>query len=96
VRDADACLIPHVRNSLTEAMSPLKLYEYLAGGAPVAALDLPPIRDIDRRVVIRDELSEAIGDALALGRAGDADRRRFAEANSWASRQQQIVDLALS
>jgi teichuronic acid biosynthesis glycosyltransferase TuaH len=96
VRDADACLIPHVRNSLTEAMSPLKLYEYLAGGAPVAALDLPPIRDIDRRVVIRDELSDAIGDALALGRAGEADRRRFAEANSWASRQQQIVDLALS
>jgi hypothetical protein len=47
-------------------------------------------------VVIRDELSDAIDDALALGRAGEADRRRFAEANSWASRQQQIVDLALS
>ena len=45
VAAADACLIPHVRNGLTEAMSPLKLYEYLAGGAPVAALDLPPIRE---------------------------------------------------
>src|SRR5204863_10127389 len=30
VAAADACLIPHVRNPLTEGMSPLKLYEYLA------------------------------------------------------------------
>ena len=41
---------------LTEAMSPLKLYEYLAGGSPVAALDLPPIRGVSPRVVIRGEL----------------------------------------
>jgi teichuronic acid biosynthesis glycosyltransferase TuaH len=29
---AEACLIPHVHDRLTEAMSSLKLYEYLAGG----------------------------------------------------------------
>ena len=28
---------------LTQAMSPLKVYEYLAGGRPVAAVDLPPL-----------------------------------------------------
>ena len=43
---AEACLIPHVGNRLTEAMSPLKLYEYLAGGRPVAAVDLPPIATV--------------------------------------------------
>lgn len=96
VAAADACLIPHVRNGLTEAMSPLKLYEYLAGGAPVAALDLPPIRDVSARVVIRDELSSAIGEALALGRAPEAERRRFAEANSWPARQAEIVAMALA
>ena len=31
---ADVCLIPHIRNPLTEAMSPLKLFEYLAGAPP--------------------------------------------------------------
>ena len=31
---------------LTAAMSPLKLYEYLAGGRPVAATDLPPVRAV--------------------------------------------------
>lgn len=95
VAAADACLIPHVRNGLTEAMSPLKLYEYLAGGAPVAALDLPPIRDVSPRVVIREQLTEAIGEALALGRAGEGERREFAAANSWASRQDRIVEIAL-
>jgi glycosyltransferase involved in cell wall biosynthesis len=95
VGHADACLIPHVRNPLTEAMSPLKLYEYLAGGAPVAALDLPPIRDVSPRVQIRDSLTEAIEAALALGRASEGERRSFAAENSWASRQGRIVEIAL-
>jgi glycosyltransferase involved in cell wall biosynthesis len=95
VAAADACLIPHVRNGLTEAMSPLKLYEYLAGGAPVAALDLPPIRGVSERVVIEDELSAAIAGALALGRTPEAERRRFIETNSWPARQERIVALAL-
>jgi glycosyltransferase involved in cell wall biosynthesis len=95
VAAADACLLPHLRNPLTEAMSPLKLYEYLAGGAPVAALDLPPIRNVSPRVAIREDLTEAIAAALALGRAPEEERRRFAAENSWASRQDRIVELAL-
>jgi hypothetical protein len=77
-------------------MSPLKLYEYLAGGAPVAALDLPPIRDISARVVIAKELAAGIERALELGHAGDGERLSFAEANSWRSRQERIVELALT
>ncbi|HWJ42248.1 MAG TPA: glycosyltransferase, partial [Solirubrobacterales bacterium] len=44
---ADACLVPHRRLPLTEAMSPLKIFEYMAGGGPVAATDLPPLRGIE-------------------------------------------------
>jgi glycosyltransferase involved in cell wall biosynthesis len=95
VAAADACLIPHVDSPLTQAMSPLKLYEYLAGGAPVAALDLPPIRDVSPRVMIRDDLTEAIAAALALGRAPDPERLEFARANSWQQRQEPIVQMAL-
>lgn len=95
VTATDACLLPHVDNALTRAMSPLKLYEYLAGGAPVAALDLEPIRGVSPRVVIREDLAQAIGEALALGRAPEADRRAFAEANSWRSRQEAILEMAL-
>jgi teichuronic acid biosynthesis glycosyltransferase TuaH len=95
VTAADACLIPHVDSPLTRSMSPLKLYEYLAGGAPVAALDLAPIRDVSPRVVIRDDLTEAIAAALALGRAPEQERRAFAQANSWRERQERIVRMAL-
>jgi glycosyltransferase involved in cell wall biosynthesis len=96
VAAADACLIPHVDSPLTRAMSPLKLYEYLAGGAPVAALDLAPIRDVSPRVTIRADLAEAIAAALSLGRASDEERLTFARANSWPERQEKIVQMALS
>ncbi|HEU5252498.1 MAG TPA: glycosyltransferase [Solirubrobacterales bacterium] len=95
VAAADACLIPHVDSPLTRSMSPLKLYEYLAGGAPVAALDLPSLRDVSPRVQIRDDLTEAIEAALAQGRASDEERQAFAQANSWRERQETIVQMAL-
>jgi glycosyltransferase involved in cell wall biosynthesis len=95
VTAAEACLLPHVSSALTRAMSPLKLYEYLAGGAPVAALDLPPIRDVSPRVVIREDLDAAIAGALELGRASDPERHAFTAANSWSHRQQPILEMAL-
>ena len=95
VTAADVCLMPHVDNALTRAMSPLKLYEYLAGGAPVAALDLAPIRDVSPRVVIREDLGRGDRSGLGPGASSRADRRAFAEANSWKSRQEPILQLAL-
>ena len=35
LRNAELCLLAHRRTPLTEAMSPLKIYEYLAAGSPV-------------------------------------------------------------
>ena len=65
------------------------------GGAPVAALYLPPIRDVSPRVVIRDDLTEAIAAALALGHTSEQERRAFAQANSWRQRQERIMRMAL-
>jgi teichuronic acid biosynthesis glycosyltransferase TuaH len=99
IHAADAALLPHVRNPLTEAMSPLKLYEYLAGGLPVASTDLPPVRGVDRRVVLCEpggDFPGATRRALALGRASEADRLAFVGANTWAARHDRILDLALS
>ena len=49
---ARVCLLPHVVSPLTEAMSPLKLYEYLGAGKPTVASDVPPARGISDRVVL--------------------------------------------
>jgi len=100
VSAADAGLIPHVRNELTLAMSPLKLYEYLAAGLPVAAVDLPAIAAVSPA---RTALAQGAGDfaaavdrALALGRATEADRLAFIHANTWERRFEHLLDLALA
>jgi glycosyltransferase involved in cell wall biosynthesis len=100
VSAADAGLIPHVRNELTLAMSPLKLYEYLAAGLPVAAVDLPAIASVSpTRTALAhgaDDFVAAVDSALALGRAGEADRLAFIHANTWERRFEHLLDLALA
>jgi glycosyltransferase involved in cell wall biosynthesis len=97
---ADACLIPHVRNRLTEAMSPLKLYEYLAGGAPVAAVDLPPIVAAgEERAFLAPaggDIVPAVARALEAGRSSEEERRAFLRRHSWQERIDQILELALA
>jgi teichuronic acid biosynthesis glycosyltransferase TuaH len=96
---ADVCLLPHRRTPLTESMSPLKLYEYLASGRPVVASDLPPARGIDSRVMLvapGGDFPGAVREALRSGPASESERRRFVERNSWARRHERILDIALA
>jgi glycosyltransferase involved in cell wall biosynthesis len=97
VRNVDVCLVSHVRTPLTEAMSPLKIYEYLAGGSPVLSIDLPPVRGIDPRVILTGttaEFIDVLDAALALGRAPEPQRLAFVAANSWRSRHDAILRAA--
>jgi glycosyltransferase involved in cell wall biosynthesis len=100
VRSADAGLIPHVRSPLTEAMSPLKLYEYLAAGLPVLAADLQPMRGVapTRTILVEEggDYAAAAREVVARGRAGEQERIAFVEHNSWGARHEQILDLALA
>lgn len=95
---ADVCLLPHRRTPLTEAMSPLKLYEYLASGTPTVATDLEPVRRVDGpvlRVPPGGDFVAGVRLALAAGPASEADRRRFIAANSWSARTAAVLELAL-
>jgi teichuronic acid biosynthesis glycosyltransferase TuaH len=97
VRNADLCLVSHARTPLTEAMSPLKIYEYLAGGAPVLSIDLAPVRGIDPRVLLTDttgQFADRLDEALALGPADEQTRLDFVSANSWRSRHERILGVA--
>jgi len=99
IRASDACLVPHVRTELTLAMSPLKLYEYVAGGRPVAATDLPPMRGISPRVVLAapgGDFPAAVERALDAGPAPEPERLEFVRANAWAGRHAALLDLAFS
>jgi glycosyltransferase involved in cell wall biosynthesis len=99
IRVADVGLIPHIRSALTEAMSPLKLYEYLAGGLPVVGADLAPLRGVDPRVLLVGDSAgypAAVARALALGLAPEDERLTFVQTNSWAARHERLLDLALA
>ncbi len=95
---ADVCILPHLSNRLTMAMSPLKLYEYLAGGRPVAASDLPPVKVADPRIVRVAQgrsFADGVTEALSRGPLTEDERLDFIEANSLARRHEQILNIAL-
>lgn len=95
---ADVCLVPHRRTPLTEAMSPLKLYEYLAAGRPVVATDLAPMRIGHPNVVLVDRnanFGDGVRRALELGSVSEDERRRFIAEHDWANRHDVVIDLML-
>lgn len=99
LRNADLCLLAHRRTPLTEAMSPLKVYEYLAAGSPVLATDLPPVRGISDRVLLSEQVADfadLVPAALALGPWSEAERSEFISQNAWSQRHEQLLSLAAS
>ncbi|MGC2373744.1 MAG: glycosyltransferase [Solirubrobacteraceae bacterium] len=99
IRGADVGLVPHRDNALTRAMSPLKLYEYLAAGLPVVAADLAPMREVDASVMLvrpDEAYAPAVEAALARGRADEHARAAFITEHSWRARHDMLLDLALA
>ena len=87
-----------MRTPLTEAMSPLKIFEYLAGGSPVVATDLPPVRGIEGPVELvppEGDFVTAAHAALEQGSMSETDRGHFVEHNSWSRRCDEVLALAL-
>jgi len=95
---SDACIIPHVINSLTRAMSPMKLYEYLAAGKPVATIDIPAVHGVSERVIIAsaDDFPKAVRTALELPGMGEDERLQFVCENSWAARHARTLRVMLA
>jgi teichuronic acid biosynthesis glycosyltransferase TuaH len=98
VQACDLGIIPHRDQAGIRAMSPLKLYEYLAAGLPVLAVDLPPMRGVDDervRLCRPEEWADALPGALGMGHAPEDRRLRFIDGVAWASRMQPVVDAAV-
>jgi hypothetical protein len=91
----DVATIPFVLNDVTESTSPIKLFEYMAGGRPIVTTNLRECRKY-RSVRIgktHDEVIALVDDAIARGLADDERELLAQEAaeNSWAAR---VSDLA--
>ena len=93
----DVAMIPFVINDITTATSPLKLYEYFAGGKPVLTTPLPECQTFPQ-VNIADgaELFAAkLPVALLQGRDEEFKEslRRLGRENSWTARVETVIRL---
>jgi glycosyltransferase involved in cell wall biosynthesis len=93
----DVGLLPYRYNAWTQAIQPLKLYEYLACGLPVVASDIPAVRDEADVVRIAADaygFVQAVGEVLAADRASlKAERQARAAQNTWRQRVERISEL---
>lgn len=90
-------LVPHRDTPMTRAMSPLKMYEYLAAGLPVVATDLPPVADGGERVLLcrtREDWAPAVRRAVEMGVLDAAGRRDVLARISWDVRLAPLVRAA--
>lgn len=86
LHEADALIIPYVRNDATRAVFPLKFYEYMAVGKPIVASPLPsllPFRGAIRLADSTDEWLEQLEAALRDPHELAAQRRALARRNTW-------------
>ena len=90
-------LMPYRQNRHAQNISPLKLYDYLAAGVPVASLDIPAVHKFPDFVHIAagpDAFAEAAARALDDWAEGRAEARRAAAAqHTWARRTEQISQI---
>lgn len=86
----NACLLPFKRTPLTLATNPVKVYEYLAAGKPVIAMNLPELIHFGNQVAVANSHSEFLSllDGLSGPSNGRAveDRRAFASGQTWQAR----------
>ncbi len=87
----DATLMVFRNNELSQAVNPIKVYEYLAAGKEVISTPMYEVvtkmKDLVWVAGTPDEGARALDQILAGGRrVDDATRQAFLDRNSWASR----------
>ena len=97
----DVCINPFVLGELADAVSPIKLYEYLASGKPVVSVDMPAAREFSDLIpLVRtpEQFVRALEDVLSRAQNGTivaeaAVRRQAAAGFSWDGRFQQVEEV---
>ena len=92
----DVALIPFVVNDITQATSPLKLYEYLAAAKPIITTPMPECESFSVVKIIHDaeEMARALDHSKTQGAKEEfrAQCRGLALEHSWTRRVQTVVE----
>jgi glycosyltransferase involved in cell wall biosynthesis len=97
VKGFDVGLMPYVQDRHAEYISPMKLYDYLAAGIPVASVDIPAVREFSPYIDLADSaqhFSRAVHSALADTTPEHRQaRRNIATQHSWEARVERLSEL---
>ncbi len=95
LRAFDAGLVPFKRSRLTDAVNPLKVYEYLSAGLPVLSSDFAGIHEFGPMVSVcstPDDWAAAARQALdRKAGPGHGARRSFASNHLWPDRAREML-----
>ena len=86
---ADAALLPFIPGKISDAVSPIKIFEYLMMGKVVVSTDLPEIRGYPNVRIA--ESVEAFAQACRLVEPPDRTPESFTMRNTWSGRADQIL-----
>ena len=90
-------LMPYVQNRHAEHIDPLKMYEYLAAGLPVASVDIPAARRFEPLIHLASrpqDFAQAVRAALAdVSVERREARRRAASHHTWEARVERLSEL---
>jgi hypothetical protein len=91
----DVATIPFLVNDITHATSPLKLFEYMAGGKPIVITPMRESMQYEEVLVANgpDEFVEKLDQALKLARDSQYINqiKKLALQNTWESRAEDII-----
>ncbi len=97
----DVCINPFVIDKLSDTVSPIKLYEYLASGKPVVSVDMPAAREFADLISIvhtPDEFVAALEDQIIANEKATVlhdmeARQKAVKEYSWDARFQQVENV---
>lgn len=97
ITNFDLGIIPFRVSSMTQAVNPIKMWEYLAAGIPVVSTNLPETSGYDDLVMTAassEQFADCIRQALAINNTESRDRRRYlAKNNSWEMRARLVLSI---
>jgi glycosyltransferase involved in cell wall biosynthesis len=97
LRYSDVAIIPFEKSKLSDAVNPIKLYEYFAMGLPVVTTDVEEIKNVDSPAIIANSPGDFVaGLEKCLSTYGDKLREEFitfSRGNSWETRFRLVMSL---